>query len=116
MTPFTKNPNTSLYGDPTNSLYSSDANTYWNATVPAVGTKSNSSTAASPVDDPGTSASRSGSPTTPHEVPAPVNWFGPTTVAMSPELMMMPSSNPTMPLPPAKVPSPAGQPRRVTFE
>ena len=61
--PLTKNPNTSLNSEFTNSLYSSDENTYRNETTwLAEHWKSNSRIVASCVKKPGMSASRAGSP------------------------------------------------------
>src|SRR5712691_4204902 len=52
VVPFTKNPKTSLNPEPTYSLYSSDANTYWNETLEAFATKLNERMAASCEDCP----------------------------------------------------------------
>ena len=101
-----KNPNTSL-NSPTNSLYSSEANTYWNERFELVGTKSNSRTAASSVvlSSP-TIVLRSVSPgwTLSTEIPEsplsfvagalPETQFGPTTLRTDPVLRTSPLVKP----------------------
>ena len=89
--PFTKKPKTSLKPCPTNSLYSSEENTYLNDTLDASGVKLNVSTAASWLACPtGSSAFRSLSPTWPLFVVASSRLFGPGTLAMAPVLRTTP--------------------------
>src|SRR5579859_7149318 len=115
FTPLTKNANVSLNWVLTNSLYSSEAKTYWNDTLAAFATKSNWSTDASNVGNPDR-AVRSGSPPRPlsHEMLS--DWFGPTTLLRQPELRMMPDSKPTIPVTPVKRPAACGTPEYVTFD
>jgi hypothetical protein len=85
----------SLYCDPTNSGYSSDANTYWNESMSCVDVKSNRRTLASNVGCPDRS-DRSVSPSSTLSVPALPVSFGPTTLATSPVVSRTPEPNPTM--------------------
>jgi len=113
--PFTKNAKTSLNELWTNSLYSSEAKTYWKTTVSPVGMKSNSRTAASSVVNPD-SASRLASPAVRFAVVMPSSTFGPTTLTTSPELKMIPDSKPMMPVPPVNLPAATHAPVKVTFD
>src|SRR5882724_3927429 len=103
LAPLTKKPNTSLNGLPTNSLYSSEPNTYWNWTVSESGMKSKFNTAASSVSIPA-SRVRSGSPANPLSVVADEELFGPMTLAALPLVRRIPVLNPIMPSPPQKTP------------
>jgi len=87
----------------TYSLYSSEAKTNENESVSAVGTKSNSSTAASCVVVL-PSALRSGSPAVLNIVDVPGDVFGPAADVAKPDESIMPLSNPMTPVPPVNVP------------
>src|SRR5271154_7464964 len=116
-----KNANTSLISS-TNSLYSSDENTYWNEMFGLVGTKSNSSMAASWVLSAPDRVVRSASPgctlsteipVSPSSFPAgatPETQFGPTTLRTDPELSTIPLVNPRIFVPLVKFPAARADP------
>lgn len=97
-------------------MYSSDAKTYWNERVLDAGTKSNSSTAASLVVYPPVRVSRFASPGVLLSPVIPSSMFGPTTLAMSPELNTMPESNPITLAAPDICPAATSAPVNVTLE
>src|SRR5690349_15618987 len=116
FTPLRKKAKTSLYCDPTNSLYSSEENTYWNEICEALAqVKSNSRLHASKVGAV-VSASSCASPGIWFAVEVELLVLGPSTEAMLPDDSMMPLSMPMIGRPLWNVPAAMGAPCTTMFE